>query len=120
MVDDEPLIIMDVTEILTEAGCEIAGPADNLEKAMSIINTTEFDAAILDVNLQGERIDELALELTRRNIPFAFLSGYGRDGLPHGFGQALLISKPFNSAQILDVVARLTEPSGITVSRLRQ
>ena len=87
MVDDEPLIIMDVTETLTEAGCEIAGPADNLEKAMSIINTTEFDAAILDVNLQGQRIDELALELTRRNIPFAFLSGYGKDGLPQGSGR---------------------------------
>jgi hypothetical protein len=87
---------------------------------MSIIKTTEFDAAILDVNLQGRRIDDLALELTRRNIPFAFLSGYGRDGLPPGFGQALLISKPFNSAQILDVVARLTEPSGSTLSRLRQ
>ena len=120
VVDDEPLIIMDVTDILTEAGCEIAGPADNLEKAMSIINTTEFDAAILDVNLQGQRIDDLALELTRRNIPFAFLSGYGRDGLPPGFGQALLISKPFNSAQILDVVARLTEPSGNMLTRLRQ
>ena len=120
VVDDEPLITMDVTDILSEAGCEIAGPADNLDKAMSIINNTEFDAAILDVNLQGQRIDELALELTRRNVPFAFLSGYGRDGLPPGFGQALLISKPFNSAQILDVVARLTEPSGKMLTRLRQ
>ena len=120
MVDDEPLITMDVTEILTEAGCEIAGPAETVEKAMSVINKTEFDAAILDVNLQGQRIDDLALELTRRNIPFAFLSGYGRDGLPDAFGQALLISKPYNSAQILDVVARLTEPSGIMLTRLRQ
>jgi CheY-like chemotaxis protein len=120
VVDDEPLIIMDVTEILTEAGCEIAGPAENVERAMSIINATEFDAAILDINLQGQRVDDLALELTRRNIPFAFLSGYGRDGLPHGFGQALLISKPFNSAQILDVVAQLTEPSSTMLVRLRK
>jgi len=120
VVDDEPLIVMDVTETLIEAGCEIAGPAQNIDKAMSIINTTEVDAAILDVNLQGQRVDDLALELTRRNVPFAFISGYGRDGLPPAFGQALLISKPFNSAQILDVVAQLTETSGITVSRLRQ
>jgi PAS domain S-box-containing protein len=120
VVDDEPLIIMDVTEILTEAGCKIAGPAESVEKAMSVINTTEFDAAILDVNLQGQRVNDLALELTRRSIPFAFLSGYGRDGLPHGFGQALLISKPFNSAQILDVVAQLTETSSSVLTRLRQ
>jgi two-component SAPR family response regulator len=111
---------MDVTEILTEAGCEIAGPAENVEKAISIINTTEVDAAILDINLQGQRVDDLALELTRRNIPFAFLSGYGRDGLPPGFGRALLISKPFNAAQILDVVAQLTVPSTIMLTRLRQ
>ncbi len=117
VVDDEPLILMDVTDILTEAGCEIAGPAENVEKAMSVINNTEFDAAILDVNLQGERVNDITLELTRRNIPFAFLSGYGRDGLPEGFGQALLISKPFNSAQVLDVVARLTEPSTIMLTR---
>ena len=119
VVDDEPLIILDVTEILTEAGCEIAGPAENVEKAMSIINTTEFDAAILDVNLQGQRVDDMALELTRRNVPFAFLSGYGREGLPQGFGQALLISKPFNSTQVLDVVAQLTEPSDTMLVRLR-
>jgi hypothetical protein len=87
---------------------------------MSVINTIEFDAAILDVNLQGQRVDDLALELTRRNVPFAFISGYGRDGLPQGFGQALLISKPFNSAQVLDVVAKLTEPSNAMLVRLRQ
>jgi PAS domain S-box-containing protein len=120
VVDDEPLISMDIMEILTEAGCEIAGPAENVEKAISVINTIEFDAAILDVNLQGQRVDDLALELTRRNVPFAFISGYGRDGLPQGFGQALLISKPFNSAQVLDVVAKLTEPSNAMLVRLRQ
>ncbi len=70
VVDDEPLIIMDVTEILSEAGCEIAGPAENVEKAMSIINTTEFDAAILG------RVDKEDSQISCSLIQGSLLQSY--------------------------------------------
>jgi len=39
--------------------------------------------------------DELASALTRRNIPFAFVTGYGRDALPAAFEEGIVLDKPF-------------------------
>lgn len=63
----------------------------------------------MDANLAGTRVDELAQTLKARGIPFAFVSGYGREGLPAGFQEALLVSKPFNSRQLIGAVESLRE-----------
>jgi DNA-binding response OmpR family regulator len=65
------------------------------------------DAAILDLNLNGKRSDVLAAALTRRNIPFAFVTGYGRDTLPAAFRQAALLSKPFNPSEVAQTLTSL-------------
>lgn len=61
----------------------------------------------MDANLGGHPVDELAASLTRENIPFAFVTGYGRDALPHGFRESLLLGKPFSPEQLLGVVRML-------------
>ena len=50
-----------------------------------LIEAGEFDAALLDGNLAGKPVDDLAIALTRRGMPFVFVTGYGRDALPVGF-----------------------------------
>jgi two-component sensor histidine kinase len=107
IVEDEPIIAMDMESCLIEAGCEIAGSAGSLEKAKQLVAEADCDAALLDSNLSGERVDELAAILTRRNIPFAFVSGYGRESLPEGFREAILLRKPFTLEQVRTVVETL-------------
>ena len=48
VVDDEPLIAMDIVSNLREAGCEVVGPAATLERAVGLIENDFFDAALLD------------------------------------------------------------------------
>nr|WP_245293890.1 hypothetical protein [Methylobrevis pamukkalensis] len=55
-------------------------------------------------------MDEVAAALTRQGIPFAFVSGYGRENLPAGFASAGIVGKPFSPRQLLDEAARLVEP----------
>lgn len=100
VVEDEPLVAMDVEESLTAAGYEVVGPAGNLEHAKRLIGEAAFDAALLDVNLSGHPVDELAAALTQKGIPFAFVTGYGREALPRGFAQAVMLSKPFSRNQL--------------------
>ena len=107
VVDDEPILLMDLEERLTNSGCVVVGPASTLPQAKALIDAAEFDAALLDVNLGGQRVDDLAATLTRKNIPFAFVTGYGREGLPQSFQHTPLIGKPFNETQLLEVVRRL-------------
>jgi DNA-binding response OmpR family regulator len=107
IVEDEPLLSMDMEASLTEAGCEIGGPAGTLAKAKQLIASKDCDAALLDANLAGESVGELAAALTQRNIPFAFVTGYGREALPQGFREAIVLVKPFSKHQLRSVVQAL-------------
>lgn len=107
IVDDEPLLLMDLEDTLVNSGCVVVGPASTLSQAKVLIDRGEFDAALLDVNLAGQRVDELAAALTQKNTPFAFVTGYGREGLPQSFRHAPLIGKPFSQQQLLKVVRQL-------------
>jgi PAS domain S-box-containing protein len=107
VVDDEPLLLMDLVDTLTNVGCVIVGPASTHAQAKVLIGEADFDAALMDVNLGGQGVDDLSAALTQRNIPFAFVTGYGREGLPQSFKHAPLVGKPFSQHQLLEVVRQL-------------
>ncbi|MFO1143984.1 MAG: PAS domain S-box protein [Amaricoccus sp.] len=109
VVEDEPLIAMDIEEKLLSLGCTVIGPAPNPATARRLIAETAPDAALLDANLSGQRVDELALELRRRAIPFAFATGFGRESLPPEFGDAPILAKPFDGEQLVAMVRRLLQ-----------
>jgi PAS domain S-box-containing protein len=112
VVEDEPLVSMELESCLEAAGCEIVGPAGRLDTARSLVADGGFDAALIDANLAGERVDELAAVLARKGVPFAFVSGYGREALPDGFREAVLLSKPFTQDRLLAVVEGLVGEKG--------
>jgi PAS domain S-box-containing protein len=107
IIEDEPLLSMDMEASLAEVGCEVGGPAGTLAKAKQLIASSDYDAALLDANLAGESVDELAADLTQRNIPFAFVTGYGTEALPQGFREAIVLGKPFSKHQLRSVVQAL-------------
>ena len=84
IVEDEPLIAMDMEEWLLAAGGSVIGPATNPMTARRLFAEGAPDAVLLDANLAGSRVDELAAELRRRRIPFAFATGFSRESLPRG------------------------------------
>ena len=70
VVEDEPLIADDIAQILEKKGYEISGIADEAEDALNIIDSTETDIALLDINIEGETDGiELASKLSTRNYP---------------------------------------------------
>ena len=91
VVEDEALLSMDLEASLAAAGCHVVGPAATVETARKLITHEQCDAALLDVNLSGHPVDELAAALTKHAVQFAFLSGYGREALPRGFGVAMML-----------------------------
>ena len=107
IIEDEPLVAMDLESTLRAPGCEVVGSAGTLDKARLLISHAQYDAALVDVNLSGHPVDELAAALTQKNIPFAFVTGYGRDGVPRGFRDAVLFKKPFSQDQLLAVMEQL-------------
>ncbi|MDF7774720.1 response regulator [Sphingomonas sp. AOB5] len=105
VVEDEPVVAMCLEDILEGLGCITIGPASRLSEGLALAEAGGLDAAILDINLGGERSTGIAEALNGQGIPFAFASGYG--AAPDGFEDRPLIEKPYREAAILSALARL-------------
>src|SRR5262249_54585449 len=122
VIEDEPLVALDMKEILGGAGHDVVGPACNLTAARQLLAENKFDLAIVDVNLGDENGSEIAAALAKRGAPFAFVTGYGRTALPEDLRKAPLLRKPFGESELLGVVETLsakTEPQPRRVIPLR-
>ena len=95
LVEDESLIAMLLEDILSDIGCEVAGLASRLQVAMEMANSLDFDIAILDVNLHGQRTIPIAQALIDRRKPFVFATGYGATSLPAQMEGVPILHKPF-------------------------
>jgi PAS domain S-box-containing protein len=118
VIEDEPLVALDLIACIEDADGIVVGPAGSEKDALQLIETETVDAALLDANLHGKPVDRIAAALTGRNIPFVFVSGHNRDGLPAPFAKAPLVGKPFTHAQIVDTVGNLLQRDG-NVTRLK-
>lgn len=107
VIEDEPLVVLEIANLLEDAGAELAGLASSTEEAIQLIETSVPDGALLDANLHGEMVDDIAAELTRRKVPFLFVSGYGRENLPRDFGHVPVVGKPFVPDALLEAIGRL-------------
>jgi len=104
IVEDSYLLIMTLENMCEDLGWQVVGPATRLAEAMEIARTETFDAALLDVNLDGEMSWEVADVLTARGIPFAFSTGYDQTNmLPDHLAGCHILAKPYR----LDEVERL-------------
>jgi PAS domain S-box-containing protein len=108
VIEDEPLVAMELAAIIQDAGAEAAGPVSSCEAALQKVSAGGFDLAILDGNLLGEPVDDIAAALTRAKVPFLFISGYGRESLPRAYALAPLVGKPFASKTLVDELVKLT------------
>ena len=97
VVEDEPVVAMCLEDILETLGCVTVGPASRLAEGLALAEREELGAAILDINLGGERSTPIAEALQRRGVPFVFASGYG--SAPEGF-DAPLLGKPYRDSDI--------------------
>ncbi|HEX2255493.1 MAG TPA: PAS domain S-box protein [Afifellaceae bacterium] len=101
VVEDEALIAMEIEAELRAAGYEVVGPASTVQGGMRLLSQPGIGAALLDANLGGQPVSDVAAMLTQRGIPFAFVTGYGRENLPDGFGGRPVLTKPFATEQLL-------------------
>ncbi len=120
IVEDEPLIGMVLVDYLSEAGCNVVGPAPTLQKAKEMVAEETFDAALVDGNLAGRPVDEIAAALAQKQTPFIFVTGYGREALPIAFQDRPIIEKPFTPEQVIATLERLLNAGGDNVVQLKR
>ncbi len=113
VVEDDPILGLDLSEQLAEAGFTVVGPAMSAAAGVALVASEGCDVAILDVNLGRETSEAVAVALAARGVPFFVLSGYSSDQHPAAFKGAPLLLKPVRIMQLLAELRQLTLPSCI-------
>ncbi|MEE4208307.1 MAG: response regulator [Parvularcula sp.] len=106
LVEDEYLVAVTTARMLKDRGAERVVTAHRLHEAIALAQSEEFDAAILDVNLAGERSEPVADILETRGIPYLFATGYSRQDL--GLSEDMkLINKPYTPRKLTEELERV-------------
>jgi CheY-like chemotaxis protein len=95
VVEDEAMLSLNLEAMLVGLGCVVAGTADKLDDALQKARTSEFDVALLDINLGGKRVDPVADAIRARGTPIVFVTGYGKTA-----ASGLVLEKPYDAAAL--------------------
>lgn len=117
IVEDEPLIAMDIATSLSRAGYTIVGTTATAEKALELVEETRPDLVLMDIMLRGEMNGIEAAKIVRRDfwIPVVFLTAYSERNTvdrakvaePYGY-----ILKPFTVATLRSTIEMALYKSG--------
>lgn len=75
ILEDEPIIALDVEGILTDAGFEVAGTLSTCASAMEWLKANRPDVALLDIDLHDGSCELVAQRLHDLGVPFVVFSG---------------------------------------------
>jgi DNA-binding response OmpR family regulator len=75
LVEDDPLISLDLEVSLSELGA-IVTPASSVPDALNIMASAPLDFAVLDFERGALTSEAIAHAAIARNVPFLYLSGY--------------------------------------------
>jgi DNA-binding response OmpR family regulator len=105
VVEDEMLVALLVEDYLKEHGCVVVGPASTIAEALRIASSQPLHAAVMDVNVAGEKAYPVAEMLDRLGIPFLFVSGYGQSAVPDDRPAWRVCAKPFKGEDMVRMLA---------------
>jgi CheY-like chemotaxis protein len=103
IVDDEPLILELLAEMLKDMDCEVWTARDGVEALQILEHNPHITALLTDVNMprmSGRELVERALRL-REGLQVLLLSGRESDGLGYP-----IVRKPFAREELQAVMSR--------------
>src|SRR3954464_6642006 len=100
VIEDSPVVAPFTVDILDELGCEVVGPAPNMALAREMVEGGDFDAALVDVHIRGERAFPLCELLEAKGVPFVLTSGYADWSMPEKWDDRPRLQKPYTIEQV--------------------
>ena len=107
IIEDSPVVGPFTAEMLAELGYAVAGPAPNMASARQLIESEEIDAALVDLNIRGERAVPLGELLAAKGVPFIVTSGYAGWQMPDEWSSRPRLQKPYTIEQVRDALEAL-------------
>ena len=115
VVEDEAMVALMVEDILADLGCTAVEVAGTVAQGLAMVENPQppLDAAILDVNIGGEKVYPVAEALAAKGVPFIFATGYGIGGISEAFSHVPALAKPYEPHALERLLASaLKRPPG--------
>ncbi len=108
VAEDEPYIAINLALAIEDAGGLVIGPAASVEEALDLLDRTEINGAILDVNLADGDITPVVIALAERGVPTILQTGIGLPpGLAAKFPALAVHIKPCSPAHLINELSKL-------------
>lgn len=111
VVEDDPLIGMDLRDELLSAGYDVAGPAADACEALRLAAENVLDVAVVDIDLNGRHEGlQLARDLRGLGVATVFVSGEAAAARANADAAFGFLPKPYTSRDVLgaiEVVAQM-------------
>lgn len=107
VVEDEILILMMIENMLADLGCATVATAGTVAQAIDLIEAQNFDAAMLDMNLDGQDSRRVAEALSERGVPFLYSTGNAARETRGVAGDRPVLRKPFTFEEMASGLSRL-------------
>ena len=110
IVEDDPIIALDLEDMILGFGVRAVRTAGNVVRALEMIADRVPDFALLDVGLIREKSFAVAEQLEALKIPYAFVTGYGADALlPAAFTGRQRLEKPYSTDALKALLTRAAD-----------
>lgn len=110
IVEDDALVAMEMEARVSALGYTVIGPAPTVASARRLLDTETPDAALLDVNVRGERVTPIAERLREDGVPYALVTGYARLHFSDpALETAPKLGKPVNERDLMSMLRSLLE-----------
>ncbi len=107
VVEDEMMILITLEDMLADLGCTSVSSAATVDQGLALMETQGFDAALLDVNLNGAKSYPIADVLAARGVPFVFSTGCSDTGMVAGYRDRPVLRKPYHHQALVETLKRL-------------
>ena len=108
IVEDDPVVAMVVEDTLQGMGLETLVNLSLLD-ALTELDASEIDAALIDMGLRGESAHPIVLALIAREIPFVVMSGRDQPKLIAEFPQIRIVLKPLSVQSLEQIMLELLD-----------
>ena len=111
VLEDEIMILMFIEYILADLGCTDVVSATTVDQALAFVVAQDFDAAMLDVNLNSFKSYPVADALATRGVPFVFVTACSGSETDENYRNRPVLTKPYRYEELSRMLARLI-PAG--------
>jgi DNA-binding response OmpR family regulator len=112
VVEDDPLISMDLEDTLAEAGALVVGLCRTLDDAMARANVDDFAVAVLDFSLGGtDTASPVARRLVRRRVPFILYTGTSKRDPNLAEWTCPIVEKPASPRALVSAIKTVLQPN---------